>query len=84
MFKERIGGGGGVGINQLRVGDSEILALGKLRELPHDFFIIIIIIIFLNSPFNLPLRLPPLLALVNEYSLHDGVEEADWLEHFYF
>jgi hypothetical protein len=33
---------------------------------------------------NLALRLPPLLALVNEYSLHDGVEEADWVNYFYF
>jgi hypothetical protein len=44
MFKERIGGGGGVGINQLRVGDSEILALGKLRELPHDFFFLLLLL----------------------------------------
>lgn len=38
MFKERIGGGGGLGINQLGVGDSGILALGKSGELPHDLF----------------------------------------------
>jgi hypothetical protein len=39
MFKERIGGGGGLGISQLGVGDSGILALGKSGELPHDIFL---------------------------------------------